>query len=74
MEPELRKHSCKLGIDYEKKWVLCAPEDGTGHVVLTTPVLYAWHAHILTTEEGIRHGAFIEAAGYSTKDLELIRK
>jgi TIR domain len=69
MEPELRKHSCKLGIDYEKKWILCGPEDGTDHVVLTTPTLYAWHAHILTTAEGIRRGKFIEAAGYGGKDL-----
>jgi len=71
MEPELRKHSCKLGIDYEKKFILCAPEDGTDYVVLTTPVLYAWHSHNLTTEEGIRHWVFIEAAGHFGKDLVL---
>ena len=69
MEPELRKHSCKLGIDYEKKWILCGPENGTDHVVLTTPVLYAWHVYVLTTKEGIRHGTFIETAGFGRKDL-----
>lgn len=69
MKPELRKHSCKLGIDHEKKWILCAPEDGTREVVLTTAVLYAWHAHRLTTLEGIRQGPFIKAAGYTGKDL-----
>jgi hypothetical protein len=71
MEPELRKHSCKLGIDYDKKWILCAPEDGADHVVLTTPVLYAWHVYVLGTEEGIRHWVFIEAAGYLGKNLVL---
>lgn len=71
MEPELRKHSCKLCIDYDRKWIVCSPEDGTDHVVLTTPVLYAWHAHILATEEGIRRGRFIEAAGYLGNNLAL---
>ncbi len=71
MQPELRKHSCKLGIDYKRKWILCAPEVGEHHVVLTTPVLYAWHSHLLTTEEGIRHGEFIEAAGHLGKNLTL---
>ena len=69
MEPELRKHSCKLGLDYEKHLIFCGPQDGTDHVVLTTPVLYAWHAHILTTLEGIRNWVFIEAAGYGGKDF-----
>ena len=71
MGPELRRHSCKLGIDYEKKWILCAPENGADHVVLTTPVLYAWHVHSLGTEGGIRHGKFIEPAGYLGNDLVL---
>jgi|GEM_PF-2529510 len=69
MEPELRKHSCKLGVDYEKKLILCAPEEGADYVVLTTPILYAWHVQALATEEGIRHGKIIDVAGYVGKDL-----
>lgn len=67
----MRKHSCVLGIDYERKLILCGPEDGNDHVVLTTPVLYAWHAHNLTTSEGMRHWVFIESSGYLGKNIVL---
>lgn len=71
LDQELRKHSCKLGVDYERRLILCTPEDGKNSVVLTTPVLYAWHKHNLCTEEGIRHWKLLEGAGFGGKDLAL---
>lgn len=68
----LRQHSCALGVDYEKQLILCGPEADRTDVVLTTPVLYAWHAHNLTTEEGIRHWVLLEQVGW-VKDAPVIR-
>lgn len=71
MEPELRKHSCKFGADYSRKLILCIPEDGNNHVVLTTPVLYAWHQYNLTTSEGLYFGPLLESAGFFGKDFAI---
>ena len=71
MDPNLRQHSCRIGINYDKKLILVAPEEGNDHVVLTTPALYAWHAHQISTEEGIREWIFIESGGFMGKDLTL---
>ena len=66
--PLLRQHSCTLGVDYERKLIFCAPEQGSNAVVLTTAALYAWHKHKLSTEEGIRHWIFIEPAGWTRNE------
>ena len=71
MKEDLRQHNCSLGVDHEKKVIFCGPELGTKHIVLTTPVLYAWYCHHITTEEGIRNLGFIRVSGHLGKDLVL---
>ena len=68
----LRKHSCSIGVDYDKKLILVGPENGSSEIVLTTPVLHAWHANQLTTEKGIREWTFLDIVGW-TKDEPILR-
>ncbi len=71
MREGLRQHSCSFGIDYQRKIIFCGPEDGNDFIVLTTPVLYAWYCHQVTTSEGMANMGFVKVAGHVGKDLVL---
>ncbi len=71
MREGLRKHNCSLGVDHKRKLIFCGPETGSDHIILTTPVLYAWYAHHITTYEGIQNTGFIKVSGHLGKDLVL---
>lgn len=71
MEPSIRQNSCKFAVDYDRKVIFCIPDQGNDYVVLTTPALYIWHTHNISTEEGIRHWKLLEVAGYVRDEFVL---
>jgi len=70
MNKSLRKHNCLIGIDYDRKLIMCSPKEGN-ELVLTIPSLYAWHAYNLTTENGIREWIVLEIAGWANREFIL---
>jgi hypothetical protein len=71
MREGLRQHNCSLGVDHKRKLIFCGPETDTQHIILTTPVLYAWYAYHVTTSEGLANLGFINVSGHLGKDLVL---